>query len=142
MRGGAPARDGVVDAAARPINSCMSRAAIAIAAFLGGCSWYVLGAGRAGGEGWDNPQYFMVLLPIVVTASIVAGIAVPRWTPRSIYGFFGGQALVAFVRNPSGGLLPLGLVLFFIIATVCAAVALGASAAWRWIALRAGRLFG
>lgn len=116
----------------------MSRAALAVAALLGATSWFVLGATRGSGEAWDNPQYFVALLPIVLVTSLAAGFVAPRSGWRCAYSFFAGQAIAAIARNPTGGLLPLGLILFFALATVCALPALAAGSARRWFAGRAG----
>jgi hypothetical protein len=94
-------------------------AGFAVAFLAGAAGWLVLAAGRNSGEGWDNPLYFSVFLPALIALAFLCGFLLParpwRWTAT----MFGAQALVAFAANPSASLLPLGLIVFAVIAVPC-----------------------
>lgn len=83
-------------------------AALAAGAF----GWWL--AGRISGrqEAWDSPAYYQIAYPLFAATTVVLGYCWPRHPWRWALGIAFGQALVAFVRNPTANLLPLGLVAF------------------------------
>ena len=87
-------------------------AAYAVTIVTGAALWLVIA--RLGGrrEAWDCALYFQAGLPIAALAAAVAAALQParpwRWGLLVMYS----QAGVALVQNPTGSLLPLGLILF------------------------------
>ena len=71
---------------------------------------------------------------IGLTAAIVSFFAPSRFWRWAMFPF-GAQALVAILQNPTGNLLPLGLIMFAILSLPCIA------AAWvgGWLGRRIGR---
>ena len=87
-----------------------------LAAGAGAVLW---GAGTlmAGGrEAWDTPMYLLMIYPLSL---LVSGLLAHRHPDRATgigFAVFGGQASVLFVLNPNGGMLPLGLIMFALMA--------------------------
>lgn len=90
--------------------------AYVIAFVIGTGGWLYLGAGTTGREGWDNPLYFRVFWPALLFVALALGFLAPMRPWRWGLVLFGGQALAALVAKPTAGLLPLGLILFGILA--------------------------
>ena len=77
-------------------------------------------------EGWDDPAWFTVGMPLLVLLCCGLGWMVPvrawRWGVAPMFA----QGVLAFAGDPTASLLPLGLALFAILALPCiAAAALG-----------------
>jgi peptidoglycan/LPS O-acetylase OafA/YrhL len=107
-------------------DSVSDRAAWVLSLLAGAIGWLAL-ATSSGREAWDVPQYFTVLVPAAVVVSGLLGFLVPRRAWRWGLGLFAGQATVAFALDPTGGLLPLGLLVFgFLSIPAVIAAALGA----------------
>lgn len=94
-----------------------------IAAGAGAALW-LLGTVLAGWrEAWDSPAYLLLVYP--------ASLAVVGWLTHRhpqkgatiAFAMFAGQLAMLFVLNPSGGLLPLGVILFFVMSLPAVAVA-------------------
>lgn len=83
-------------------------AAISVGA-LGWAVTMILG-GRT--EAWDSPLYLRFAYPGFGLTAAILGYLRPGRPWRWALGLALGQALVALVRDPSGNLLPLGLVAF------------------------------
>jgi hypothetical protein len=81
-----------------------------ISGLSGGLGWFLI-AVTSGREAWDTDLYLPMLIALVVLAGAV-GFLYPRRPWRWGLAQFGAQASVAFLFNPTGGLLPLGLILF------------------------------
>lgn len=113
------------------------RSAFAIAAVAGAVGWLAIGASSGRREAWDSELYFGLFLPGI--AILVAWLAFlsPRGAWRWAFVPFGAQALIAFVRDPTGGLLPFGLIVFAVLGAVCLVPALVAAWFRRWYDRRA-----
>lgn len=86
---------------------------------VGALTWLAVSAFGGRREAWDSPLYFMMAMPLV--AMIVAAVSyhVPSRPWRWAMLPFAGQALVAFLQNPTANLMPLGLIVFFVLGLVC-----------------------
>jgi hypothetical protein len=86
---------------------------------VGAGTWIV--AAIAGGrrEAWDSELYFVFVLPVIALTTGVVSFKVPTRTWRWAMFPFAGQALVMFVQEPAGNLLPLGLITFLIFGALC-----------------------
>ena len=96
-----------------------STLAYVVAFVVGTGGWLYLGASTAGREGCDNPLYFRVFCPALQVVALALGFLAPNRPWRWGLVLFGGQALAALVAKPTAGLLPLGLILFGILAQPC-----------------------
>jgi hypothetical protein len=109
-----------------------ARAAV-LPALLGGAALWVAGSAMAGWrEAWDGPLYFPWLY---LAALAVAGLLARRHPSHPVaigFAVFGGQLLALFAMNPGGSLLPLGVVLFAVMALPAALVA-------KWAAGKGGK---
>jgi len=83
---------------------------IAATAGAGGWLWISAATGRR--EAWDSTSYFAVFLPALIAVTALLGFFFPRRIWRWPATAFASQALVLFVSNPTGDLLPLGLIVF------------------------------
>ena len=84
-----------------------------LSAGSGGLVWFVLQI-TTGREAWDTDMYFPLVLALIVLAGAI-GFLYPRRPWRWGLAQFWSQAAVAFLFNPTGGLLPLGLILFLVL---------------------------
>ncbi|MDO8509604.1 MAG: hypothetical protein Q7S24_00495 [bacterium] len=77
--------------------------------------WLVLTKVTGKSEAWDDSFYFRMGIPILATINLVLGVFEPikpwRWGLTSTLS----QAIPMVVMNPSGNLLPLGLIAFVIL---------------------------
>lgn len=96
------------------------------AAAIGGAVLWLLTSLLAGqGEAWDSPLYWSLTYPLCIVGSGLLGYLVPRKAWRWGLTVMLVQAVVmVLLAGGSFGLLPLGLVLFGILALPCIAVAL------------------
>ena len=97
-------------------------------AFLSGCFggafvWLWFGGFDFRREGWDNPHYFTIGVPVLLALCAILGFIVPlrawRWGVASMLG----QVVVAIAGNPTLNMLPLGLAIFAALAAPCAGAA-------------------
>jgi len=95
-----------------------------IAALAGAGLWLALAAVGGRVEAWDSPLYFPVGLPLAVVAAAVLGALAPRRAWRWGGWLMAGQGTALLVSAGPGSLLPLGLVLFALLALPCMAGAL------------------
>lgn len=65
-------------------------------------------------EAWDSPLYYRATYPLFAVTAVVLGYLRPGHPWRWALGIALGQAVAAFVRNPTGNLLPVGLVVFIV----------------------------
>ena len=77
----------------------------------GACGWLAL-AIPSGREAWDTSSYLTMFVPALVLFAGALGFLFPRRAWRWGLALFAGQASAAMVLNPTGGLLPLGLIVF------------------------------
>lgn len=110
------------------------RAAFAIAALAGGVGWIVISLLSGRREAWDSEVYFGLFLPLIAVLIAWLGYLAPRRAWRWAFAPFGGQALAAFIQNPTANMMPLGLLVFAILGLVCVVPALMGSAMRRWVA--------
>ncbi len=102
-------------------------AALGVAVWL--LPWLLLG----GREAWDHSSYFTVSIPLMSAAAAYAGFRAPIRTWRWPLALALAQFAAALVLGGFGNLLPLGLVVFAILAVPMVVTAsLGASAARRF----------
>lgn len=65
-------------------------------------------------EAWDSPAYFQIAYPLFALTTVLLGYFWPGHPWRWAFGLALGQALVMFAKNPTGSLMPLGLIVFMI----------------------------
>ena len=94
-----------------------------LAAGAGAVLW-IAGTLMAGGrEAWDSPTYMLLVYPLSL---LIAGLLAHRHPDRATgiaFALFGGQMAVLFVLNPTGGMLPLGAIVFFVMSLPAVVVA-------------------
>jgi hypothetical protein len=108
------------------------RTAFVVAAVAGAIGWAAISTTTGRREAWDSEAYFALFLPGIAILVAWLGFLAPRGVWRWAFVPFGAQAIVAFFQNPSGGLLPLGLLVFAIFGAVCLVPALVAAWFRRW----------
>ncbi|MBI5211556.1 MAG: hypothetical protein HY927_16425 [Elusimicrobia bacterium] len=67
-------------------------------------------------EAWDSGLYFKFGIPLLTLVTFLAGFLEPDRPWRWGAAVAAAQIAVAFVKNPTGGLLPLGVILFGVLA--------------------------
>ena len=87
-------------------------AAYAIAVVCGMAVWWWIAKVGGRREAWDSPLYFQVVQPATMLVGALLGLAAPREAWRWGVAIYGGQAVLAVAQNPTGSLLPLGLIAF------------------------------
>ena len=89
-----------------------------------GAGLWLLGTVLAGWrEAWDSPAYLWLVYP--ASLAVVGWLAHhhPHRAAAIAFAMFAGQLAMLFVFNPGGGLLPLGMILFFVMSLPAVAVA-------------------
>ena len=96
----------------RPITPIVGdKLPLILSLMAGACGWLAL-AITSGREAWDTSSYFTMFVPALVLFAGALGFLFPRRAWRWGLALFAGQAAAAIVLNPTGGLLPLGLIVF------------------------------
>jgi hypothetical protein len=90
-----------------------------IAALLGAAGWIVITRITGKREAWDSELYFSWFLPSMALVIALLAYWVPDRAWRWAFVPFGAQAVVAVAQNPSGSLLPLGLMVFAVYGALC-----------------------
>jgi hypothetical protein len=108
------------------------RSAFILSASAGALGWMAITASSGRREAWDSELYFVVFLPAIAILVAWLGFLSPRGAWRWAFVPFAAQALVALVQNPTGGLLPLGLIVFAVLGAVCLVPAVVAAWFRRW----------
>ncbi len=103
-----------------------------LAAVAGAVGWVAISASSGQREAWDSELYFGLFLPGIAILVAWLGFLSPRGAWRWAFVPFAAQALVAFVQNPTGGLLPLGLIVFAVLGVVCLVPAIVGGWFRRW----------
>jgi hypothetical protein len=94
--------------------------ATVVAVAVGASSWWYVAAVTHRREAWDADLYFTMAFPAIAVVAMVLAFVYP-WKPwRWAMMPFGAQALVAFAKDPTANLLPLGLIMFAILGGLCA----------------------
>lgn len=105
--------------------------AYAVAAVAGAAGWITIAQVAGRREAWDSELYFTWFLPSL--ALVIAALAF--WNPDRIWRWafvpFAAQAVVAFAQNPTGSLMPMGLVVFAFYGAFCLLPAWAGAAARR-----------
>ena len=90
---------------------------LTVAFVFGAALWLVASALSGVREAWDSSAYWAVAYPAAIVASALLGYFYPDRPWRWALVLFEAQALAMCIRNGElGNLLPLGLVLFAVIA--------------------------
>lgn len=94
-----------------------SRQLIIVSGLVAGAAiWLFIAALGGRFEAWDSPLYTPLGMPLLVLAAGALGF-LSRGRPFTVaFAISYGQALALLITAPLGGLLPLGLLLFAIIA--------------------------
>ncbi len=95
------------------------KAAYVVAVLAGAGSWLYIAAVSGRREPWDDEIYFTAVMPALGLVAGVLGALVPDKPWRWGLVPFGAQAAAAFVQNPTGSLMPLGLIAFAIFGGIC-----------------------
>ena len=90
-----------------------------IAALAGAGLWLALAALGGRAEAWDSPLYFPVGLPLAILVAALLGALAPVRAWRWGGWLMGGQGAALLLTVGPGSLLPLGLVLFAVLALPC-----------------------
>ena len=93
-------------------------------ALTGLAVWLVICAVSHRREAWDARLYWSSGLPLMALASAAAGWLAPQRPWRWGLLIMAPQPLVLFIQNPSGGMLPLGLIVFLVLSLPCILAAL------------------
>jgi hypothetical protein len=93
---------------------------MSLAAALAGASlWLALAAMGGRAEAWDSPLYFPIGLPLAVVTAALLGAVAPRRAWRWGGWLMAGQGTALLFTAGPGSLLPLGAVLFALLALPC-----------------------
>jgi hypothetical protein len=93
-------------------------------AFIGLAVWLLVCAVSDRREAWDSGLYWLYGLPLMSLAGGAAGFLAPARSWRWGLLVTAPQPLVLFIQNPSGSMLPLGLILFLVLSLPCVLAAL------------------
>ncbi|MFI5210782.1 MAG: hypothetical protein ACHQ2E_10090 [Gemmatimonadales bacterium] len=115
------------------------RTAAVIAAAFGAAAWLAIGLLTHRTEAWDSDLYFSWFFPSLALVLVGLGYFAPERPGRLAFLPFAGQAVVMFVRNPTGSLLPLGLIMLAVYGALFMLPALAGGALRRWLEARSGR---
>jgi ribose/xylose/arabinose/galactoside ABC-type transport system permease subunit len=109
-----------------------ARSALVLAAVAGAVGWLAITLMSGRREAWDSELYFGLFLPAIAILVAWLGFLSPRGAWRWAFVPFAAQALIAFVQNPTGGLLPLGFIVFVVLGVVCLVPAVVGAWFRRW----------
>lgn len=70
-------------------------------------------------EAWDSGLYWKYGMPLLIAVSGVLGYKYPRRPWRWPLTAFAAQAAVLFAMNPTGNLMPLGIIAFLVVSLPC-----------------------
>ena len=93
--------------------------AVLTTAAIGAATWLYIAQVENRREAWDSGTYFILAIPLIGLTAAIVSFFVPSRSWRWAMFPFGAQALVAILQNPTGNLLPLGLIMFGIFGAVC-----------------------
>jgi hypothetical protein len=90
---------------------------VVIAAVVGLALWFAAALATGKREAWDASAYWLVAYPVAILISAFLGYTFPERPWRWAIVLFESQFLAMCLRNGDlGGLLPMGMILFAIIA--------------------------
>lgn len=90
-----------------------------VALGVGAATWIAVAIASGRREAWDSELYFVVVLPVIALTAGLVSYNVPTRTWRWAMFPFAAQAIVMFVQEPMGNLLPIGLITFLIFGAMC-----------------------
>ena len=99
---------------------------------VGVISWAYIAWAGGRREAWDSELYFVLAIPAIALTAAIVSFFVPQRFWRWAMLPFAGQALAAFLQNPTANLLPLGLIVFAILGAICLMPAALGAALGRW----------
>jgi hypothetical protein len=99
---------------------------------IGAAAWIFIALAGGRREAWDSELYFVLAIPAIALTAAIVSFLVPQRFWRWAMLPFAGQALASFLQNPTANLLPLGLVVFAILAAICMIPAALGAALGRW----------
>jgi hypothetical protein len=89
---------------------------------MGAATWIVVAVFGGRREAWDSEWYFAALPLIALASGAVSYFAPARFWRWAFFPFL-AQAMVMIAQSPTGGagmaLLPLGLIAFAILGSIC-----------------------
>ncbi len=112
------------------------KVAYVVAVLAGAGSWLYIAQVSGRREPWDDEIYFTAVMPALGLVAAVLGVLVPEKPWRWGLVPFGAQAAAAFVQNPTGSLMPLGVIAFAIFGGICAIPAYGGAFVRRLVTRR------
>lgn len=86
---------------------------------VGAATWFAVAMAGSRHEAWDSELYFVLVMPLIALTAGAVSFKVPRHFWRWSVFPFAAQAMYLFVQNPNANMLPLGLIMFGIVATMC-----------------------
>ena len=104
----------------------------ACAVVIGAIGWALACHLSGRKEAWDSPAYFQLSYPLFALMAVMLGYFWPGHPWRWALGIALGQALVAFAKNPTANLLPLGLIVFAVYSAPLILPAMLGSRLHRW----------
>ena len=111
----------------------------AVAILAGVLSWDLVRLLGDRGEAWDDPVYWQLAFPLMLFTALLLGAACPERPWRRVAAMVGAQAawalLLSVIAGGAPNLLPLGLLMFALIAVPCLAAAYGG----KWLVQRQAR---
>jgi len=110
-----------------------------VAAAIGAAVWAFIGFAARREEAWDSDLYWSLGMPILLVCAALFGLLAPERPWRWGMALSGGQAAAALMHNPTGNLLPLGLIMFGVLGGVCAIPAYMSAAVRRYFGNRTAR---
>jgi hypothetical protein len=90
--------------------------------------WLATSAISGGREAWDSSLYWIVAYPLALIVAGTLGYLSPDRPWRWALALMLAQAVTLIISASSFGLLPLGLIMFAVLALPAAAVAMAAAA--------------
>jgi hypothetical protein len=88
----------------------------AIALVVGAAVWIVVSRATGRAEAWDSDAYFSLGIPVVCFAALLLGMVQPLHAWRWGVMPFVGQLVTLLASQGVGNLLPLGIIVFAILA--------------------------
>lgn len=92
--------------------------AIIACAITGAAVWITIKQNSGATDAWDDPAYWSRGLPIMAAATLLAGLAAPRWFLLLGLAVVVPQAAI-LMRTGAANLLPFTLFFFAAIALIC-----------------------
>jgi len=111
---------------------------LALAAIVGALVWFYVASASGRREAWDSDLYWSLGMPVVGLCAALFGFLSPQRPWRWGMAPLAAQTVVAFVRDPTANLLPLGLIVFAVLGGLCSIPAYIGAAMGRRLVRRGG----